>query len=245
VPGDKKFIPGLGVGDFAVPHGEGGHKIFKGSAGFVAMIVGFDREYVEYLPNRGPRVRSHGVDQPVEAKWLDRVRDGVEKTGLWMPNGNRVVGFVHAYMIVDGFAAVYDFYSSAYPIGVDLADRAQRLRAKTEIDGKPEIVKGCALGKYLFKSFLDRDGDMRWYKPSIPIIGKLGEARGPTIDEWRYIQGLRRAHKQGLEWMPDGPPDPPAIEASSVVEINAFPTEIRPPPHEGEMDWEIDDEIKF
>jgi hypothetical protein len=91
----------------------------------------------------------------------------------------------------------------------ELVIRAERLRTKVEIDGKIEDVRGVTLGAFRFTTAFEKKV-YTYPVPVLTLVGKLGEANGPTLEEWRHLQRLRQAFKQGLDWMPQDAIDPPA-----------------------------------
>jgi hypothetical protein len=137
--------------------------------------------------------------KPPDAIWLDAKRDGVEKTGLWLKNGDRLVEVILAYMVLTGGQGTsFAFYGSGFPIGRDLSDRASMLKATVGTSS----VHSCTVGKWRMTSTFEKDGDMRWCKPAVALLGKLGDGggKGPTVAEWRQAQTLRRAVKDGTPW---------------------------------------------
>jgi hypothetical protein len=192
VPGDKRHVPGAQVGWFIVPKGD--ERVAVDHVDFIA--VGFSHYFDEYLPNRGPYVETH-LKKPPEAIWLNAKRDNVEKTGLWLPNGNRVVEVILTYMMLNGGqGGSFAFFGSGFPVGRDLSDRAASLEAVAGTGS----VHTCTVGKFRLTSTFEKDGDLRWCKPYVALLGKLGEDKGPTIAEWRQAQTLRRAVKDGVPW---------------------------------------------
>jgi hypothetical protein len=194
VSDDKRYVKGAQVGWFAVPSGD--ERVAVEKVDFIG--VGFSHYYDEYLPERGPGsyVRPH-LTKPPGAVWLDAKRDGVKKTGLWLPSGNRLVEVILAYMVLNGGqGASFAFYGSGFPVGRDLSDRASTLKATVGTSS----VHTCTVGKWRLTATFERDGDMRWCKPAVALLGKLGEPKGPTVDEWRQAQTLRRAVKDGASW---------------------------------------------
>jgi hypothetical protein len=192
IPGDKRYVPGAAVGSFIVPQGDGREAVAK--VDFVA--VGFSDYFDEYLPNRGPYVTTH-LRKPPGAVWLNAKRDNVEKTGLWLPNGNRVVEVLLVYLVMTGgVGASFAFYGTGFPVGRDFSDRAASLKATVGTAS----VHSCTVGKWRLTATFEKDGDLRWCKPAVSLLGKLGEAKGPTIAEWRQAQTLRRAVKDGAPW---------------------------------------------
>jgi hypothetical protein len=217
--GDRRFVTGAAAGVFVIPRG--GLRVPVACFAFVP--IGFDKVFNEYLPNRGNFVAPH-LEKPADAIWLDARRDGVEKTGLVRPNGNRVVETITVFVLLDGdVGASFEFYGSSLAIGRDFAGFAQRQKG---IGGFAE-AHGYAVGKFKMTSFLEKSGDLRWFKPAATLLGVLGEADGPPIEKWRLAQTLRRqGFKQGVNWMPLealSPPEPPDDETPArdgVVDLS-------------------------
>jgi hypothetical protein len=261
-PGGPRFAPGAAIGDFVVPQGDT-RKVFKGETGFVAHILGFELRHPEYTvgvgDDRGEFVADHGVNRPKDAVWRKAAdglvkKDGYYRTGADGRPGNKVVPTINVYMLVGGCGVVYSGYGTAYNPIRELAVSAERLRAQVGVEGEDgkvaEIVevRGCALGLFKFTSKFETKA----FTFPVPVwerLGKLGEANGPTFDQYRFAQRLRTQFKQGLDWLPqealEPPAPPPEIEARRTTTINNVVTEINPPPHEGETDWDFDDDIKF
>jgi hypothetical protein len=217
-PGDARHVPGLVIGGFAVPQGD--VKVAFND-GFEFLLVGLTLDHPQYgadtAAGRGRYVTSHGVNMPREARWLD-AGPGVSKSGHYLPNGDKIVQTVTGHMLVGGFGCGYDFYGSAFKVGKALAISAQRLRAIGEDEtGKRIEVRGCTLGRWRMTSFFEKKGAYTYPVPKATRIGKLGEAGGPTLEEWRVLQSLRQAFREGEEWMPMEaiePPAPPLFEAA-------------------------------
>jgi hypothetical protein len=235
IVGGPRYVPGAVIGDFVVAQGDS-KKVFKGSKGFEFLLVGMSISHPEYLPRSlgGAFVCDHGLKLPSDAKWI-KSNEGTEKTGHWRQNGNRVVPTITAYMLVEGHPAVYDFYSTAFNTGKDLSIRAGRVKAIIScegVDGKVSEtveVKGYGTGKWLMISEIEKKLDRRYPIPIASLVGKLGDEKGPTLDEWRTLQDLRRAFKAGeLDWQPleaIEPPEPPsaplAHERRGSIEIRS------------------------
>jgi hypothetical protein len=266
-PGSARYAPGAAIGDYVVPQGDK-RVVFKGQAGFVAQIIGFSLSHPEYTvgvgDDRGQYVDDHGVNPPKDMRWFKAGESGVAKAGYYRtaPDGkpgNKVVPTVTAYMLVDGYGVAYAMYGTAYKVGRELVIRAERLRVKVEVDGKTEELRSCILGKYKFTSAFEKKA-FTYPVPAIQILGKLGEANGPTEVEYRNILPLRQALRAGGDWTPMETLDPPAPPGlllpkqghnpdNRTVNDNGAPaqrSEADPPPAEGDgRNWEIDDGIPF
>jgi hypothetical protein len=197
VSDDKRHVKGATVGSFVIPQGD--ERIAVPHVDFIA--VGFSHYYDEYLPERGPGsyVDTH-LKKPPAAIWLNKKRgDKVEKTGLYLPNGNRVVEVILAYLVLNGGqGASFAFTGSGCSVGRDLSDRAATLQATVGTS----TVHSCTVGKWRLTSTFEKDGDNRYCKPYVARLGKLGDGsgKGPTVAEWRAAQTLRRAVKDGMPW---------------------------------------------
>jgi hypothetical protein len=193
VPGDKRHVPGAQVGWFVVPSGD--ERVAVDHVDFI--VIGFSHYYDEYQPGRGPYVDTH-VNKPAAAIWYDRKRgDKVDKTGLYLPSGNRLVETILAYLVMTrGQGASFAFQGSAIPVGRDFSDRASTIKGVVGTSS----VHTCTVGKWRMTATHERNGDDRWCKPAVALLGKLGEPKGPTIPEWRQAQTLRKAVKDGTSW---------------------------------------------
>jgi hypothetical protein len=233
--GDRRHVEGARAGGFVIPCGD--VRVAVASVEF--MVVGFNKRWDEYLPNRGRFVGPHPA-KPAAAIWLDAKREkGVEKTGLWLPNGNRVVEVITAYLLLSsGDGATFDFYGSAFPIGRAFSDRAGNMRATV---GGDEI-HSCTVAKWGMSSVLRKEGDHRWYEPVVTLMGKLGEPKGPTIPQWRIAQTLRRAFRDGTPFLLalEDIPAPPAI--GQRPKLAAVP---KPDIRSGKDAWAADAEAPF
>jgi hypothetical protein len=199
-PGAEEYLARAQAGDFGIPH-EGERLLVKGGEGFRFQVIGFSRNFVEWLPDRGGFVAAY-LDKPSAAHWLDA---GMSKPGLYRTNGNKVEETIYCHMLTGGFGATYGFRSTALVVGRDLRDRAQRLK----VEG--EEIRGMILGKWLMTSRLERQAAYRWFRPSIALVGKFGDPppKGPTLAEVRLAATLRKSFRGGLPWAPE-PPAPPA-----------------------------------
>jgi hypothetical protein len=253
--GGSRFVPGAKIGSWIVPQGD---RRVPFDA-FVAHILGFDITHPEYTlgggsNDRGVFVVDHGAMPPQDMDFI-RTAGGVNRilgryaAGLVAKNGHYRIGpdqkpyakvapTITAYMLVNGHGCTYAAYGTAFPIVRDnLVVRAERLRVMAEgADGKPEELKGCTLGKFQFASRIEKAA-FDYPVPVITLVGKLGDANGPTLAEWRQAKALRQVLKEGEDWAPVSdrfePPDPPPeIEAPSRTEIDP------PPAEEDGWDWD-------
>jgi hypothetical protein len=261
-PGGSRFAYGAAIGDWVVPQGDA-KCVFKNNVGFVGHIVGFSLSHPEYTvgvgnDDRGQYVDDHGVKAPEDTKFLYAADGLVAKTGYYRivdgKPGNKVVPTIVVYMLVNGFGVTYSAYGTAFPIVRDLVIRAERLRATICAEGESDAleVKGCTIGLFRFTSRFEKKA-FTYPVPVITLVGKLGDANGPPLNAWRLVQRLRKGLKSGDGWVPpeaiDVPAPPPealaAPRQAQQAMINGVVTEIRPPPHQNEVEWELDDEVPW
>jgi hypothetical protein len=249
VPGDPKEVRNAIVGDYVIPRLDE-QILVKGPVGYDCLIIGAECHWPEYVPGRGGFVTSH-VDKPNDARWLKPHESPDGKEGLYRStNDNRVeeTWYVHELILPDDesapFVATQSFSSTAVGIGKDMLRRAGR---------KVAGVANSVLTKWRVRSRIEKRNDKRWALPEPIILGRYGEPGGPTPEQMRLAGELRRSLKQGLPIAPE-PPEPPAIEAESVVRtprpvITSGRPIVRevesPPPIECEGPGEFDDIIPF
>ena len=220
VIGGSAHVPGAVIGGYTVSLGD--ERVPMASVLF--QVIAFTLSHPEYTVglgdgDRGVFVCDHGVAEPSGMKFLKQGERGVAKAGFYRINdgrpGNKVVPTVTAYGLVDGHGISYAMYGTAFKPGKDWVIRAERLRAKAEIDGKIEELRGCTLGRFKLTSAIEKKGMLSYPVPVITLVGKLGEAGGPTFEQWLLVKQLRKAFKDG-DWTPaeaiDPPDPPPALE---------------------------------
>jgi hypothetical protein len=270
-PGSKSFVEGSAPGDFLDPY-QGAYTLVKRSAGIVFVPVAFEVLWPEYQPFRQGYVTTH-PDKPANAVWLKKtetVNGGVRKPaspdgkeGNYLIDadgkpGNRIEQTLYTHMLVlpnDGRAAhgaTFRFRSKSLAIGFDFARPAERLQVT--IDG--QTLKGPVVGKWGMTS----RGEGTYLVPVPRLIGKLGESKGPTQDQWRLAARLRAGFKQGAPLAVEGPPEPPEPPIVSPVaprlvitsgrDVNpAWDGALQPPPPIDEVpegpDNGVDDSIEY
>jgi hypothetical protein len=238
---------------------EDGHKLFP--EGVCFSVIAFEQIWNEYAldqgAQRGAFLAVHDK-KPPGTQWLKP--PAAPKSGNWgVVDGfviSHIVETLLAYLLIESpegpLPGVYSFYSTALSIGYQLAAKAQNLKVRLPGEnGTVEELKGCALGRFEMTSAIEKRGDKRWYLPSIELKGRLGEAKGPTLETWRATMGMRQAFRQGLAWEPEasaiaGPPKPPAIDsgleeplahrARSAIESGRYPRAVESPPPVTEYD---------
>jgi hypothetical protein len=242
VPDHRRYIRGAMIGDFVVPQGDE-RLVFRGETGYDFILLGFDVNYTEYAPGRGPFIRDHGRIKPPEAVFLDPKRgDNIDKAGHYMRSGNRIEETIHCFNLVNGFLCVYDFARTALKTCREFADRARRIKATVPCDdGKPVAVKGYLAAKWKMSSAIVKDGEFRYPTPVLTLAGKLGESNGPSLEEWRRANVARLAFKAGeLDWTPIEAPEPPAPPSETAPTAlpqgtykNTWTLEPTPPTEQG------------
>jgi hypothetical protein len=244
IPGDKRSAPaGTVAGDFVARRLDGTQTVFKGRTGFMAQVIGFRLTHPEFEPNhgteRGRFVEDHGPQRPLDARFLYADRDGVEVTGWWRDNGNRILPTLIGLFLVEGAGYAMSFYRTTYAVGEEIASRASRLQVT--IDGT--TIASPVVGKFLIASELEKKGDRRWFKHKIGRVVKLGDDSGEvTLEEVRLAKGLRDSFKAGGEWMPLETPAPAMLRQA----VEAQPPQWdEPPAHDdaGVVDIDPNEEL--
>jgi hypothetical protein len=196
-PHNRKYHPNAVPGCYVVPHGNE-RIVYPGDTGFLLRPFGFEPSFVEFPADKNSRVRpiDHGSNQPPGAKFLFSDRDGVDKSGWRMPNGNRLVDALICHMMVDGQACIFRFTSTALArVGRDWSEQAEH----TTGVGKYASAAGAPCGIWRMTSIIEHEGDRSWYGPRLTLVARLGELAGPTLAEWRNLMKLRRILKRDLE----------------------------------------------
>ena len=222
-PGNEGYVPGAVMGDFVVPR-DGGLVLVKGATGITFVPVGFETTWPQFRPFRQGWAGVTHAEKPANALWLkpektvdyagrERPASPDGKEGHYLIDvdgkpGDKIEETLYLHMLVlpgDGHpphGVSFAFHSTSLSIGNDFEKRAERLQV--EIDGKP--LKGYVVGKWKLSSeYKENDTGFGWHKPVLSLIGKLGEAHGPSITEMRQAARLRASFKQGSAWVASGP----------------------------------------
>jgi hypothetical protein len=217
IPGDPKHITGAMPGMFA-GRLDGEQVLFTE---FVFLLIGFLLTHPEFAPNQKAPIHDHGERLPREAVF-HYAHEGYPRSGHYIPNGNEVVPTINAFMLVDyggrWVPGAYRFMHSAYLIGRQFGSRAAGYKAVVE----GEKVQGCTVPKHKMTSYLDTRNGKSFYLPKPVFLGKVGEP-GYPMPEYRFVDELRRAFKQGDDWAALEPPEPPALPEAKTVVIEADP----------------------
>jgi hypothetical protein len=222
IRGNKAFVANAMAGTYLVPVGDGG--IVLESLDF--LLLRFVLNHPEFQKGGiGGPIHDYGVDKPRDADF-HYAHEGYPRSGHYLPSGNEVVPTITAYMLamIEGrlYPNIFRFTHSAHTIGKNLYFRTEKLKAA--VDGKEE--RGCAVGKYRLTATLRTDGGRSWFQPVCTVLGKVGEDRGPALEQARCAIGVREALLAGADWaslelpapaatpsLPkpesDGPPEPP------------------------------------
>jgi hypothetical protein len=219
---------------------------------FVFLPIGFTLTHPEFVPGQKSPVFDHGKKLPDGAEFR-YAGAGVPRSGHYLPNGNQVVPTVTVLMLVDydgrHHPSDFRFSHSAYPIGRQFGSRAAALTA--EVEG--ERVKGCTVAKYKMTSTLETNNGKSYYVPKLMLFARVGEA-GYPLAERPFAEELRRAFKQGDDWVSLEPPEPPspllpkAGSASVVIEPETEEVDETKPPElqpRRTLADDLDDEVRF
>lgn len=198
----NNYVEGAAVGDF-VSFVQGRAIVIDGSTGITFVPVGFELSWPEFLPNRGGHTGRTYTEKPAGAVWKKAFELPDAKAGLFLGD-NRVEQTITVAMLVfpnpadhegvEPYGATFAFRSSSLATGRDFANRASRVRVT--VDGVE--LTGPTIGLWRLSSRSEAKGAHRWQAPFVIPVGKLGEARGPTIEQVRQAAKLRADFKRGL-----------------------------------------------
>ena len=236
-PDDANHVDGAALGDFVIPR-QDEQILVKGSLGYTFLIVGAQCFWPEYLPARAGFVESHSV-KPPDTRWLKPHESPDGREGNYrQSNSNRIeeTWYVPGLILLDDgrppFIATYAFHGAACPIGRDMLRRAAR---KITVDGA--LVSNTVLTKWRMTSRSDKGVGGPYYLPQPTIVGRVGEERGPTAEQWRLAANLRKTFKQGLPFEGEPPLPPEPVERTPRPVITNGRPIVRsveePPPHRG------------
>jgi hypothetical protein len=226
--GGSRYVEGASIGSYVVPQGD--QRVSMRSVLFQPIV--FTLTHPEFTvgdgDDRGAFVCDHGVKPPGDTDFLKASGDVsrkigpypaglVGKTGFYRINdrkpGNRVVPTITAFGLVNGFAASFAMYGTAWKVGRDFASRAARLTVKVDpplmVNEKDNALidvselHGPTLGVFTLTSRMEK-GAYEYPVPVISAARKLGEDGGPTLAQWRLAQGLRRRFQRSgmMDWTP-------------------------------------------
>ena len=241
-PSNPRFNANARPGLFEGP-GANGERVVLPE--LVGTLAGGTRAFIERTAGEfGTFVREH-ADQPIEAVWRDASDSLDGKAGYTLPSGNKIGEILVTYWLLlnvenPPLPAVFVFAKSGLKAGRDLLDHARRLRL-------PKVnLKGHVLGKWRVWAEL-ANGDPRrppYLAPSWRLLGKYGEADGPTRAELMLTAQAGRALSGGELW----PPDleeltslPAPRERGRITLLNSAP----PPDLDQSEPASIDDDIPF
>ena len=219
MPGSDNYLPGAVPGGYVVP-GREGPLFMPVPPGFHTQPIGFRRQFV-LLEMKDGDLEPIGdplPEPPKDARWRDDLLTGkrVYRTDAGLVVREEVLAFL--WVEETGQLGCYTLNKTALKIGREFGRSSSHLK----VEGLPDSVMGCILGRYLMTSRLEKDGDRRWFLPVWQLVGKLGQPNGPTLEAVLKVAELRKIFMAGL---------PPVLEASQgVLEIEGPPA---PPPEPG------------
>lgn len=158
--------------------------------------------------------------KPPQAEWKDAADALDGKAGFRMPNGNPVFENILAFLMLlnpelEGpTPAIFAFIKTGLEAGRELANRASRFR-----DDKLGI-RGYPLAKWEISADWEQRNPKypSYLSPRVKLLGRYGEAGGPTFDEMMLAAAVRKAFLAGEPWPPEivglaTLPKPPEAEA--------------------------------
>jgi hypothetical protein len=172
-------------GDLLFNFEDRSERLYKRVPGVKVQLLACVTVFVEWSPERSakkPPVAVHDY-APLDAQW----QNIGGRSSFVRHNGNKIEKTIHAYMLVEGFRAVFGFKSTAHEIGERLSRDADKVRVT--VDGAMVRMVGAF---YQLSSEIEKNdrGDT-WWKPTFQRLGIMGAENGPTIDEVRRGRDLR------------------------------------------------------
>ena len=176
------------------------------------ILVGAEQAWIERKPDFS-FVAEHPA-KPAEADWrkAEQTLDG--KAGHRTPNGNLVVETIVSYWILLNeelqrpTPALFAFAKTGISAGRELMDRASRFR------NEKLGIKGYVLGLWEIGAAWEQRNPKfpEYLTPRVKLLGKLGEAGGPSFDQVMLAAQVRQALKLNEPW----PPSVIAVESGSA-----------------------------
>jgi hypothetical protein len=205
-----KYIPGLAVGNYAVPKLDGGYELFSGDVGIRYMVAQTRQVHVKHLADGSTEMLPKLINRDL----FERVID--DKTGFKISRlrdtKERVETQWHIHGLFDGqHPATRRYKGSNYKTG----------QAVNNIVSRNYLGdKFCPmLTLFHEKSRFVQGAQGPRYEAEVKPLGRLGELGGPPREWFRRAVGLRisllgGAPFQASEAFEAGPPPPPAIESN-------------------------------
>ena len=194
----NKFIAGAAPGKLALRFSVDEAKVVDA---FDFMSFATDTYFSIYGPSRGTEQGEYLetiTERPsrTEADW----RPGKDDRRHWFyHDGREIKETLLIYMIVDGRVIAFRARSSALRPMKDMLNRAGRLSARypVEVNGKVEnqLFHGPLISKWRMSTFEHREA-FRYWTPLPTLLGKLGEAGGPSFEEYLFARRARETFRQ-------------------------------------------------
>jgi hypothetical protein len=231
----NKFIAGAAPGKLALRFSVDEAKVVDT---FDFMSFATDTYFSIYGPSRGTEQGEYLdtiTERPsrTEADW----RTGKDGRRHWLYHDDREIKeTLLTYMIVEGRVIAFRARASALRPMNDMLDRAGRLWARypVEVNGKVEnrLFHDPLISKWRMSTFEHRKG-FRYWTPLPTLLGKLGEAHGPSFEEYLFARQARDSFRQNGILLNESPliesahvPPPPLLSDGKP----AFTTGPQPPP---------------
>ena len=202
VKGNARYTLKAAPGCFVQTTTDGDRVVHDGTAGIIIYPLVCEHYFLEWPASReevGPPLSKTYVRPPKAlVDWRTPEEHGVAKEGLQVlagPNkGNRVVETWAIHGVVGGHETEFRFSGMATTTGRDMAKRAAFASVVMEgPDGKDRRVYGAPLTRFRITTER-RTGPLgTYYLPVVEYLGRLGEAAGPTFEQWQALQERRLA----------------------------------------------------
>jgi hypothetical protein len=149
-----------------------------------------------------PSSREEG-SQPIDKLWqrpprteADWIKGGPMKEGLYYISGPRKGLFIaenwEFHCILGEHETVIRFNGSATTRGREMARRCANSSVQMQLsDGSPQRVAGAPLTVWKITTMQEQGGFGPYWVPVPEMLGKLGEAAGPSFAEWQELERRR------------------------------------------------------
>jgi hypothetical protein len=224
-----KFVPGASAGDYLFADRK--PPVVNGEKGFRAQIIAMRPAWVEKLPGNAGTVTEHPL-RPTDAAWTIDGETG--RNVLRRVNGNNVEETIFLTIALADEEGRVD-HDSVYTMRIrstglsawrnQLVKPLNKKSMWIEADGvsQPSPVFGVIM-RVASESMSNANGS--WYVPSFEILGKLGEAEGPTVKDFLVALDMHKAY--AAQTLPSAPPA--ALLPRGTIEITSGRQPAAPPP---------------
>jgi hypothetical protein len=245
-----KFVPGASAGDYLFTDQK--PPVVNGEKGFRAQIIAMRPAWVEKLPGNAGTVAEH-PRRPPDAVWTIDSETG--RNVLRRLNGNNVEETVFLTLALAGeegrvdHDSLYNMRVRSTGLGTLKTQLIKPLNKKSMWIEADEVSQPSPIFGVIVRvaSVGMSNANGAWYMPSFEILGKLGQAAGPTVTDFLAALDMHKAI--AAQTLPPAPP--PALPPRGTIEITSGRLPSAPPPSNDDVPAgmrlfaPIDDDIPF